>query len=400
MRCLRLDLNQRHLSTWDLIHIWTFLVDLFVCSLVDCVTVNLIKNKKANEMPNERKNFENWSVLYCIETFPSWILHQLFHLYKSSHSWLKLVFGGDVTIDHPNHRGRCGVVFGKHGRTYRARTIRNWARGFCVSGNLPELNQDKLQKTKSLIDEEDVKISLLGSYDRWSRDKRSASEIKKWINGHLSRECDIPYRILTVSKRTARNWFIKLNFSYQDYKQGSQLIDGHEHPDVVAHRESFVDEMALWQKQMETYEGNDMQICVSPSQQEQPRVVLVTQDECIFQAHDGRKKVWQEETRKVMRPKGGGASIMVSAFLCPCHGIITLTRELEEQSPHIGPDCTKIMHPGIHKDEYFTNDDLAVKTLAMMVDFTSFLHCLDVFWQLIKSPFNGKERICFESFEF
>ena len=56
----------------------------------------------------------------------------------------------------------------------------------------------------------------------------------------------------------------------------------------------------------------------------------------------------------------------MSAFLCPCHEILRLPKEAAQENPHVKSDCTKIMHPGINKDGYFTNEDLAMQTSAMM----------------------------------
>ena len=47
-----------------------------------------------------------------------------------------------------------------------------------------------------------------------------------------------------------------------------------------------------------------MDLIISPDLEDgEARVVLVTQDECIFQARDGIRKVWQESDRKKIKPK-------------------------------------------------------------------------------------------------
>lgn len=256
------------------------------------------------------------------------------------------------------------VIFGKDGGSYRSRTIRDWANFFCENLSLPELRQGKFQKTKSLIDDEDVRGACLTFLRSLKPDQRDGSIFMKWINSELRGLCDIEYNI-TVSERTARNWMTKLNFSFDEFKQGSAYVDGHERPDVVAHRARFVTEMAVWQKRMETYEGETMELIVPQEERSARQVVFVTQDECIFQAHAGRRKIWQEDSRKILRPKGEGASIMVSAFLCPCHGIIRISEELASSNGIIA-DSTVILHPGVNKDGYFTNEDLACQTRHML----------------------------------
>ena len=46
-------------------------------------------------------------------------------------------------------------------------------------------------------------------------------------------------------------------------------------------------------------------------------LVLVTHDESIFSANDGKRRVWKEKGKLPLRPKGKGKGIMVSEFLTP-----------------------------------------------------------------------------------
>ena len=52
------------------------------------------------------------------------------------------------------------------------------------------------------------------------------------------------------------------------------------------------------------------------------KIVLVTHDESCFSSNDGRKTIWLDQDHNILRPKGEGRSIMVSAFLCECHGLL------------------------------------------------------------------------------
>jgi hypothetical protein len=56
---------------------------------------------------------------------------------------------------------------------------------------------------------------------------------------------------------------------------------------------------------------------------------------------------------------------MVSAFLCPCHGIIPISEELAS-SHGFNTDSTVVLHPCVKKDGYFTNEDLAFQTRHML----------------------------------
>ena len=83
------------------------------------------------------------------------------------------------------------ILFGKNGFSYRARTIRDWSDYFVQHLELPRLRQGKFQKTKSLIDDEDVRAACL-SYIRSVRaDQFDSRTFMKWINENLRKECDL-----------------------------------------------------------------------------------------------------------------------------------------------------------------------------------------------------------------
>ena len=96
------------------------------------------------------------------------------------------------------------------------------------------------------------------------------------------------------------------------------------------------------------------------------KVVLVTHDESSFEAHDGKRFTWLESEKNLLRPKGSGRSIMVSQFLCQCHGAIeiTLTDQLIQKYPNLcGVPGDKVeslrsIKPGKNADGYWTNKDL------------------------------------------
>ena len=118
---------------------------------------------------------------------------------------------------------------------------------------------------------------------------------------------------------------------------------------------------------MDQYVGEDMNTIIAPELSEgEKKIVLVTHDESCFDAHDGKRCVWKEGENHALYPKGSGRSIMVSQFLCPCHGAmqITLTEELIEQYPSLSGipgdviETVRVIKPGKNADGYWTNKDL------------------------------------------
>jgi hypothetical protein len=56
--------------------------------------------------------------------------------------------------------------------------------------------------------------------------------------------------------------------------------------------------------------------CQVDGSQRRP-TILITHDESIFSANDGKKQAWVKESDTFLRPKGKGQGIMVSDFLLP-----------------------------------------------------------------------------------
>lgn len=79
--------------------------------------------------------------------------------------------------------------------------------------------------------------------------------------------------------------------------------------------------MMHFKKRMDTYPVDDEDTIIPPILAEgEKKVVLVTHDESTFYSNDGKLTRWCEENETTIFPKGPGGSIMVSEFMCPCHG--------------------------------------------------------------------------------
>jgi len=57
---------------------------------------------------------------------------------------------------------------------------------------------------------------------------------------------------------------------------------------------------------------------------EEKELVFVTHDECVFYAHDAQGGLWLKDGEQILRKKGQGKSLMISGFMCPCHGVVSL----------------------------------------------------------------------------
>ena len=145
----------------------------------------------------------------------------------------------------------------------------------------------------------------------------------------------------------------ELDLRYCEFKRGV-YNDGHEREDVVLYRQSFLEKMEVYGKRMDIFAGDDMNTKIDQELDESERkLILVTHDESCFSSNDGRKTIWMDEERNILRPKGEGRSIMVSAFLCECHGLLELSEEQAHMNPDIPKESFVIIKPGKNADGYW-----------------------------------------------
>ena len=206
------------------------------------------------------------------------------------------------------------ALFPKRGVSGTSRRIRRWAQQYLHAQTLPEHRQGRHVKTKSLIEDEDVKAACRSWLQSQHTDSITALYFSKWVCENLSLASRLP-RPVSISERTATRWLGRLNYSFGEYRKGL-YFDGHERPDVVAYRESFLKRMEDRLPFIATFEGDDMSTMVMPDiADDQKRIVVVTHDESCFDSHDGKKTVWMDQDNMPLSPKSGGRSIMVSEFI-------------------------------------------------------------------------------------
>lgn len=251
---------------------------------------------------------------------------------------------------------------------YKARSIRKWAQHFLEKQSLPVHHQGMHVKTKSLIYDEDVARECRRYLKSQICDSITAHSFADWIKNHLHLKVDLP-RPLSISERTAIRWMHHLGMDYMRYSKGL-YIDGHERSDVVEYRDAFLSRMSVHAKYFFQYDGDDMSSVTPPalSSDQRPRI-LVTHDESCFSSHDGKATIWMDADDRPLRPKGQGRSIMVSEFLCECHGPMKLDESQIAENPSLPSETRTIIVPGKQQDGYWTTADLInqVKTKAMPI---------------------------------
>ena len=122
------------------------------------------------------------------------------------------------------------------------------------------------------------------------------------------------------------------------------FIDGHERPDVVEYRKQFLETLETLSPYLVEFTSDGrMQEKVYPAGCEvggskcRP-VIIITHDESIFSANDGKHQAWVPENGTILRPKGKGKGIMVSDFLLPWSrlNLLSLPRTRQQELLDLG----------------------------------------------------------------
>ena len=265
------------------------------------------------------------------------------------------------------------LTFPKRNQQHWARKIRTWADYFLRNSELSIHRQGKHIKVKSLIDDEDIRRRCLEYLRSQPNESITAQSFRLWICQHLHQAVGL-VRPVEISESTALRWLIRLGMSFSEYRPGT-YVDGHEREDIVAYRNDFLLRMAEYEKRMVKFSGEDMEIEEPPELSGIKRIVLVTHDESVFSSHDGRRTMWTFEAHKPLRPKGQGRSLMVSEFMCECHGPLRLPPSMDPTCGGDNPmESLVILKPGKNADGYWKNADLVEQLSKKVIPIFEILH--------------------------
>ena len=217
---------------------------------------------------------------------------------------------------------------------YMARCIRMWGDYYIQSGELFSYHQGKHTKIAGLLHDKDFAEGCREWLQKQPPELRSPGALKMYIEEIL-----LPKMMGctkdTISEKTCQTYMRMLGYKYNERKKGV-YYDGHERPDVVAYRKEWVKRMFMYRKYMKDFDGDMLEIVSEPQLKPgEKELVQVTHDECHFYANDGQRRIWTRKDEDILRPKHMGRSIMVSAFLCPCHGLLQLSEKQQQENPHV-----------------------------------------------------------------
>ncbi|CAG8646640.1 4909_t:CDS:2, partial [Paraglomus occultum] len=178
---------------------------------------------------------------------------------------------------------------------------------------------------------------------------------------------------------------LKSNKFYDTYdeKKKDVFYDGHERSDVVQYRKEWLKRMFNYKQLMKDYNGEMLDEIIEPQLQpdvDEKEHVIVTHDESHFYANEGQRKLWIQDKEDVLRPKYQGRSIMVSDFLCACHGSLQLTDEQLEANPHVKFKDVRVLR-SIQADGYWKAEHMIEQLINRAIPIFEIIHpgCIGVF---------------------
>ena len=236
------------------------------------------------------------------------------------------------------------IVQGKSART--ARCIMNWTKVYLDTLELPVSRQGKHQKTVSILQDEDAVAKIVEWLRSSSKVNHCPEKLCSWINNELLPEV-VGSEVRSISVRRVRDLMNSLGYKYGVWKKGV-YIDGHEREDVVEYRQEFLERMIPLLDRMAWWSGDDMDVNCGRANSRESEVVWVTHDESIFYSNDDGGKGWGTEEHPDIHKKGKGRSIMVSDFICSCHGRLRL-----DDLP-----IAEVIEPGKNHDGYWQAPDI------------------------------------------
>ena len=131
------------------------------------------------------------------------------------------------------------------------------------------------------------------------------------------------YQSREVSKMTVLRWMHKLGFKWAD-SSSAPFCDRHEDPDVVAYCQEWVEKMLQLKPRLPVWNETTGKPKWPNLPVGEVQLIHGNHDEAILYANEGNRFAWVSKDGYHLKPKGDGATIMVSAVSVPCHGWLGL----------------------------------------------------------------------------
>ncbi|KIJ58494.1 hypothetical protein HYDPIDRAFT_178060 [Hydnomerulius pinastri MD-312] len=232
--------------------------------------------------------------------------------------------------------------------------LRSWAKAFILDRD--DLPFDLFGTSKlSKIDNDELASELHAHLQSVGKYVKAASLVQYLSDPLVQKRFGMTS---TISLATAKRWMHTLGYRWLRDHRG-QYVDGHERTDVVKYRQdTFIPAMLKNEQYLQKWEkdGITSNLTLSPGKRQ---VEEWFHDEVTFYANDRRHSGWKHiDAGSDPRPKGEGASIMVSDFISADRGWC--------RSPDGKESAQVLFRTGKSRDGWFTNEDILEQTSRTM----------------------------------
>ena len=237
--------------------------------------------------------------------------------------------------------------------SHTAKKIRQWSRSF-------------------IFDRKDIPFNLYGA---WNVSLLERGELATEIHAHLQqigkyvKALDIVHFLdtpaikeryqlkKTISLATAKRWMHMMDYRWTKQPSG-QYVDGHEHEDVVAYRQTkFLPMLAALEWSLRVWKDGIEEITSTEPILRTDYTVIWWHDESTFYANDRQKVYWvHEDETAVPRAKGEGASLMVADFVSADYGWLRFDNST----------ARVLFKAGKAREGYFMSTDIISQALSAM----------------------------------
>lgn len=260
-------------------------------------------------------------------------------------------------------------VYGNaHKYSFKSRSIRKWSNEYLLNGKFTPSRRGKHSKVWTLITQDDFKGDFVQVVRGINVLQRTREKVAEEVNSELMPLYSDPP--VTISPKTAGRWMKFCNF-FCERKSKTYYVDGHEREDVTKYRSEYLASMAIYESQMCQFIGEDMSQEIQPQLRiGEKKIVWIVHDETIIYANDATKVVWvNKEDATTLVPKSNGSSVMISGFLCSCHGFVE--RDVNYNGEVKRMKSYETIRPGKNHDGYWKNEDLAAQLTKVIPLFES-----------------------------
>ena len=202
------------------------------------------------------------------------------------------------------------------------------------------------QAARSLFSNGEGRLAALKGLSELKQDAYVTPQ-KLWSWHKTSEGKERPFSLSTAKRYMTRLGYILVNPKKQLYMDGRQQLS------VQEELRSYIGEWDDVYRYMPRFSDDDEATLHEPSMLEEgKKYVHVTQDESTIYTNEVRRWVWAYMGRtKRMASKSSGQSLMISAFMCPCHGLLILNDEQATANPAVKRDAgLVILEPGANRE--------------------------------------------------